>query len=89
MDRTVGLDRRWTRVEQLIVQTLVVAFMVVMVNELPHRATEGTFAYQDEPFDARLLDGPHEPFRERIRFGDRGGKRTGVTPPASSVSRTS
>ena len=48
--------------DQCIVQTLVVAFAMVMRNELGCRFPHRPLAEQNHPLQARFLDRPYKPF---------------------------
>src|SRR5262249_42748591 len=57
---TALTDRFRIRADQLVVETLMVAFTVVVHNEFGRCATNRAFAKEDQPVQARLLDRAHE-----------------------------
>jgi hypothetical protein len=53
----------------MVVQTLVVSFEMVVLDELPHRPAKMPLAKRNELVQALRLDRQHEPLRVRIQVG--------------------
>jgi hypothetical protein len=72
-DRCSGIDvlvsRRRDRGEQPVVEALVVALQMVVLDELRDRDTKVAFTERDELVEAFRLDGEHEAFREGVQVG--------------------
>jgi hypothetical protein len=63
MANPASVHRGRLAVDELVVQSLMIAFAVVMLDELVHRLAEMTLAQRYHPIQALLLDRSHEPLR--------------------------
>jgi hypothetical protein len=58
---------RWRSRNQLVVETLVIPFAMVMRDKFRDRATEMTLPHRNHPVEAFFFDRSDEPFSVRIR----------------------
>ncbi len=86
-NRPIALRQDDERQNQLVAQSLMVPFVMVMRNELAHGPPE-----RSSP--TRIRRSRHDSLMLRtkrsanaLRFGERGGSRTGSTPALANVSR--
>src|SRR5215471_19342987 len=57
------------RADQPVTEALVIAFNMVMTDELGRSLSNRVLAEQNQPFEARLLNRPHESFRVGVQIG--------------------
>ena len=77
---------RW-RVDQSVVQALVISLVMIVLDELADGATQRALTNEHHPFEAGFLDGADEAFRVGVQVWRAGGQSDGVTPAGGSVSR--
>jgi hypothetical protein len=68
-NRPVAASRRLDGEEQTIAHALMVAFVMVVVNEFVNDSPDRPLPNEDQLIQARFLDGPHEAFRVRVEIG--------------------
>jgi hypothetical protein len=83
-DRPSGIGvivgRRGDRRDQSVVEALVVALDIVMLDELRDREPKVALAEGNEFVEAFALDREHEAFRKRVQIGLRAGSLRHLTP---------
>ena len=62
LDRSVALCQICLRRNQLVTESLMIAFHMVMGHELPDCPPQRALAEQDQSIQTRLLDRSHKPF---------------------------
>jgi hypothetical protein len=67
MDAASG-PARWLADDQRVSETLVIAFTMVVRDELRHRTSEVALAKRDHAVKVLLLDRPHNAFRVGVRI---------------------
>src|SRR5215471_8121632 len=67
LDRSVASAVRLFLHDQPVAQSLVVALPVIMLHEFLDGLPQGAFSKQDDPLQARFLDGSDEAFRVGIQ----------------------
>ena len=55
--------------DQLVTEALVISFQMVMTDELGGSLSNRLLAEQNQPFETRLLNRPHESFRVGVQIG--------------------
>ena len=74
LDRSVELCQTGLRNNQLIAETLVIPFKVVMCCEFPDRLPQRALPEKDQSIQARFLARPHKAFRMGIQVWRTGRK---------------
>ena len=87
--RCVVVDRRSRRRDQPVVEALVVALEMVVLDELGDRESKVAFAERDQLAQALRLDGQDEALRERVEFGLCAGSLRHSTPAVPTSARNS
>ena len=68
MDGCSPVSDKLFRDDEPIVQTLVVALVMIVQHKLVDGLAHGAFAEQNHSFQARFLDGPHKALRVGIQI---------------------
>jgi hypothetical protein len=63
--------------EQSVAHALMVAFVMVVLDEFMNRIPQRAFANEDQSIQTRFLDRPHEAFRVRVEIGRTGWQADG------------
>jgi hypothetical protein len=80
-----ALDRRRAG-DEFAVESLVIPFTVVVLDELRHRQAEMTFAERDHSAETLFLDRAHEALRAGIRIGRLIRRTVGCINPGLAAS---
>ena len=68
LDWTDNLTHACFRIDQTVVETLMIALLVIMRYEFGDRPAERLLTKEDDSVQAFLLNGSHEPFHVRIQI---------------------
>ena len=83
MNRTLGREWRKLRLDDLILQSLMVSFLMIMKNELRCRTVEAGLPDQHHPVQTGFLDAPDKTLGDGIQI--RGARRQSHRFHASSL----
>ena len=83
-DATRHLDH-WQARNQLIAESLVIPFAVVMLDEFRHGSPEMPLADRNQPIKAFFFDRSHEPFGVRVRIGRALGSEDDADPRVPGI----
>ena len=75
------------RLEDLVVESLVISFGVIMRGEFGNRFSQGRLAEENHVVQARFFNGPDKAFRKAFKLGDRAGSLMDSTPVLFNMSR--
>src|SRR4029453_16415169 len=76
-NRAVAASFPLDREEQPVAHALMVAFVMIVLDEFANHVPERAFANDDQLIQTRFLDRPHEAFRVRVEIGRTGREAAG------------
>ena len=65
---TISAEVMSLRADYLVRQTLVIAFIVIVRDEILNGCPQRTFTEEDQPFQTGLFDAAHESLRVRVQI---------------------
>ena len=85
-NRPVAASRPLDGEEQPVVHALMIAFVMIVLNEFVDDVPERAFANEHQLRQTRFLDRPDEAFGQRVEIGRTGRQAAVSTPAADNVS---